>query len=177
MGRPRLTDTDLPENVYLRRGRYFLVRRGAWLNLGTDRQQVLLVAAALGAGMKPGQRDVMAYALKKVAVARANAKRRRQLSFTLEKQDVQAMMLRQRFRCAVTGMPFALSKHGLDRPFAPSIDRIQCGEGYTAENCRLVCVATNFAINRWGEGVLRTLALAMSGKVLDMSKTNLDVAA
>lgn len=46
------------------------------------------------------------------------------------------------------------------RPFMPSIDRTNSAKGYTAGNCRLVCVAANFAMNEWGQGVLHKLAVA-----------------
>jgi hypothetical protein len=43
-------------------------------------------------------------------------------------------------------------------PFSPSIDRIDTVGGYTTDNVRLVCVAANFALNQWGDDVLRRLA-------------------
>lgn len=38
-------------------------------------------------------------------------------------------------------------------PFAPSLDRINCGGGYTKDNTRIVCVAVNVAINTFGDDV------------------------
>lgn len=65
--------------------------------------------------------------------------------------------MQSKFRCAITRTPFSMTKIGGARPYAPSIDRIDCSLGYSAKNCRIVCVATNLAINRWGDGVLHTL--------------------
>jgi hypothetical protein len=64
-------------------------------------------------------------------------------------------------RCTVTKLPFSEEKIGLGkakRAFAPSIDKIDPAGGYTVDNCRLVMVAINFAINAWGLEVYLTLA-------------------
>jgi hypothetical protein len=66
-------------------------------------------------------------------------------------------------RCAVTRLPFSEEKIGLGkakRAFAPSIDKIDPAGFYTVENCRLVMVAINFAINAWGLEVYLRLAEA-----------------
>ena len=46
------------------------------------------------------------------------------------------------------------------RAYAPSLDRIDPEGLYTADNCRLVMVAVNFALNAWGEEVYLRLARA-----------------
>jgi len=64
--------------------------------------------------------------------------------------------------CAVTGLPFDLSKHPVFKthPFAPSIDRITAGDDYSPANCRVVILAVNAAMNEWGEDVFRQVAVA-----------------
>lgn len=64
-------------------------------------------------------------------------------------------------RCSITGMPFSLFKpEGAHRrPYAPSVDRIDASKPYTDGNTRLVCVCVNYALNEWGEKVLRQMAL------------------
>jgi hypothetical protein len=60
-------------------------------------------------------------------------------------------------------LPFSEEKIGLGkakRAFAPSIDKIDPAGFYTVENCRLVMVAINFAINAWGLEVYLRLAEA-----------------
>jgi len=54
--------------------------------------------------------------------------------------------------CAVTGIPFELTKLGTRRPhpYAPSIDKIKPDRGYVKGNVRLVCYQTNVAISDFG---------------------------
>jgi hypothetical protein len=66
-------------------------------------------------------------------------------------------------RCAVTGVAFSLKPFPdtfVRYPLAPSIDRILSRRGYIKDNVRLVCVAANFGMGQWGEGVFMTLARA-----------------
>lgn len=74
--------------------------------------------------------------------------------------------LHRQGKCALTGIPFNLeSPEGATlRPWAPSLDRIDSSKGYTAKNCRLVCVAVNFALNQWGEAVFRKIATAIASQ-------------
>lgn len=63
----------------------------------------------------------------------------------------------------MTGLPFSLEQIGsgkAKRVFAPSLDRVQAGGCYSRENCRLVMVGVNFAINRWGLDTYLRLAEA-----------------
>ena len=159
MSRPRLRDADLPARLHLRRGTYFYVRRNRWINLGKDRAGAIYSASAYKIPPTPTQEPILKYAWRALTRARQNAKGRRGLEFTLTRGDVQSMLEDANWRCAVTGTPFVLDRHGEygDRPFAPSIDRIDSSRGYTPGNCRIVCVAVNFAMNRWGEAVLLVL--------------------
>ena len=67
--------------------------------------------------------------------------------------DLVMIWERSEGRCAVSGLEFSSAAVGMGRtrhPFMPSLDQIEPGKGYTAENVRLVCVAANFAMNAWG---------------------------
>lgn len=59
----------------------------------------------------------------------------------------------------MTGITFVLApvdqKPGPSNPYAPSIDRINPGKGYTKENCRVIVMALNAAMGCWGEKITR----------------------
>lgn len=76
------------------------------------------------------------------ARARQNAIRRG-LSFNLTIKWVTEQIDKG---CAVTKHPFDLSST-IHRPFAPSIDRINCLKGYTQKNCQMVYLIYNYAKN------------------------------
>jgi hypothetical protein len=66
-------------------------------------------------------------------------------------------------RCALTVIGFDLRVVGTgqaQRPFEPSLDRIDASAGYTRDNTRLVCQVVNFALNAFGEDFFREIALA-----------------
>lgn len=81
-------------------------------------------------------------------------------------------------RCAVSGLEFRNTAVGNGRarhPFMPSLDQIEPGKGYTADNVRLVCVAANFAMNAWGLDTLIQVARGVveqaAGEVADPADT------
>lgn len=71
------------------------------------------------------------------------------------------MYEKQDGKCILTGMPFVLDRNEdgnrYQRPYAPSIDRIDPSKGYTKDNVRLVCVIVNLALNRFGEDVFSNM--------------------
>ena len=75
---------------------------------------------------------------------------------------MQALWLRSGGRCELTLIPFDLvNVDGFKRrPYAPSLDRIDSAKGYRVDNCRLVVVVANLAINEWGEDVFARVARA-----------------
>lgn len=74
--------------------------------------------------------------------------------FALSDDALWTLHQRAAGRCEVTGVTLALDKHGVRAPFAPSLDRIDCGKGYTVANTRVVCQIANLAMNTWGEAAL-----------------------
>lgn len=85
---------------------------------------------------------------------------KRGIPFEIKPGDVYSLMKATGFRCGVSGIPFAkrFADSGKRDPWAPSIDRIENRQGYTAENSRVVCLAANIAMSDWGFDVLFRLA-------------------
>ena len=67
----------------------------------------------------------------------------------------------QNKKCAVSGISFDFSDTNFrQRPFAPSIDRIDCSKGYTKDNIRFVCTIVNMALNQYGENIFAEMCSA-----------------
>lgn len=100
----------------------------------------------------------------------ASARKRRE--YTLSKDDEAALIIRCNGRCELTGIAFDTSRETWNRrPYSPSLDRVDSSQGYTLDNCRIVCVAINIALNEWGEDVYRYVA----GKYLARSAPRLPI--
>ena len=56
--------------------------------------------------------------------------------------------------CEATGITFEFNVTGR-HPFAPSIDRVDSGMGYTRENSRLVVLALNLMRGEWGDDLVK----------------------
>lgn len=75
-----------------------------------------------------------------------------------------AQMRAQDNCCALSGVRFSLETVGrgaAPRPFAPSIDRIDAGEGYVLGNIRVVCWAVNCFLLGWGDRTAMEIARGM----------------
>jgi hypothetical protein len=163
MGRPRTKDDDLPKCVYRRGKSFYLVKKNVWTKLCEDRSQVeSLVNKTTSPLVNLSGSRLEAFCHKAMVRARCNARGRRKIDFNLCADDVKELIERCGGLCAITRMPFRLEVIGErnQRPFAPSIDRIDSMKGYTRDNCRLVCVAVNYAMNSWGETVIHDLFAA-----------------
>jgi hypothetical protein len=72
-------------------------------------------------------------------------------------------------KCAVSGLEFSFARVGTgqaQRPFAPSLDRLDPSKPYTRGNVRIVVQVANFAMNAWGLSPVHQLAagiLAING--------------
>lgn len=88
---------------------------------------------------------------------------------TLNKDQILRLLKRSCGRCEVTKIPFD-TKNNIGRttltPWRPSIDRINSKEGYHFANCRIVCLAVNMAMNKWGGEVMTIIGKAMLLKEL-----------
>lgn len=155
MARPRKHNIDLPPCVYLRSGSYYLVKQGKWLRIGKNLADISM--ASLPIKMSMEKAEILKFAYKVLGTARQNARGRRGIIFELTRDDLHRMLNEAGWQCAVTRTEFTLEVINGKRPFAPSIDRIDSRIGYLPGNCRIVCVAANYAMNCWGEMVLKRL--------------------
>jgi hypothetical protein len=144
-------------NVYLEHGSYYYRVHGKpRVRLGRDRKSALEKLKSFGVNPPRMHVDHLSVVF---ANARKNAASRG-LSFELTRGDLDRMWLRSGGKCELTRIPFDLIKPTLShrRPLAPSIDRIDGTKGYSAQNCRLVLVALNLALNEFGEEVFARIA-------------------
>jgi hypothetical protein len=68
--------------------------------------------------------------------------------------------------CELSNLAFDLSPTGrINRnPFSPSIDRIDSNKGYTPDNCRVILLSMNDALNQYGLEHFLTVAQAVINK-------------
>lgn len=88
----------------------------------------------------------------------------RGIPFEISTTDVYRLMREAGFRCAVSGIPLSRrgTVNGEPDPWGPSIDRIENRHGYLKDNIRIVSLAANLAMNRWGYDVLLRLSRAVA---------------
>ena len=79
----------------------------------------------------------------------------------LGRVDVLRLLLEQDYRCPISGSYFthdAFDGDGEQKPYQPSVDRIDPSRGYERDNIRIVCLLVNMAMSNWGEEPLRKIA-------------------
>jgi hypothetical protein len=90
--------------------------------------------------------------------------RARGIPFQIESSDIYLLLKETGYRCAVSGIEFSkrATAKGAPDPWCASIDRIDNRHGYVKGNVRIVCLAANLAMNRWGYNTLLRLSLAVT---------------
>lgn len=103
-----------------------------------------------------------------LTLAREARKRaaKRDLGYSLTRDQLSLLALRAGDACEMTGLPFQHTPFdgSLYRPFAPSIDLIDPADGYHFYNVRLTTVIVNAALNQWGEGPFWTMVMAAADR-------------
>jgi len=90
-----------------------------------------------------------------------SCKRVRECTLTLD--DIRALIAPM--KCSVSGVPLSWDWDGPGRnPWAPSIDRIDCSDGYHLDNVRLVSCAYNIARSDWPDSVVLEMARALTSR-------------
>lgn len=178
MGRPRKHDTGLPQCVFLRNGAYYFVKGKKWHYLAKDRDTAILRAAEY-TPLPVGPTDSLrAHLVTKFTMLKARPQTRtgRLKQVTVDAAYVVALAEANEWRCAVTGVKMTLEVVKGRKPYAPSIDRIDCDFDYVPGNIRIVCTAANLAMNVWGEKVLLRLTrgiVSRRARILDnVQKSN-----
>ena len=112
-----------------------------------------------------GDDRARAIALKLLQGARYRAKKKGMVC-DLTEHTILAIIGRAGGRCELTNIPFSreLIPGSRRAPFAPSLDRIESGKGYTYSNCRLVAFSVNVALSDWVFEVLYRIVRAISAK-------------
>lgn len=64
----------------------------------------------------------------------------------LLKKDLEEMLKKQNYRCAITGIPF-MNLHINKFPFKMSLDRIDSSKLHTLDNCHFVCLGIQYGKN------------------------------
>lgn len=151
---------NLPQRLHLKNGSYYRVKGNVWTLLSRNRDQALALHAAIETGQQP---EPVIERHKSMIRAFLSARKNatvRSIPFLITKAEFNQIVVRCGRCCEVTRIPFDLRSHGSKRrrPYAPSLDRIDSALSYTADNCRLVCVAANMALGEWGINVATRVA-------------------
>jgi len=93
--------------------------------------------------------------LTRLAQSAKERAKKRGLDYTIDSDWVIA---RYTGRCEATGIRLRLPRRGPQEPYSPSLDRIDSSQGYTPDNCRIVCWAFNRAVGEWGDEVFSFVA-------------------
>lgn len=114
-----------------------------------------------------------------ISVLHSKAKiraKKKSLNSDLSIDDVIEIANRSNGNCELTGITFTdiNPTNSRVRPFTPSLDRVNPGEGYTKENCRLICAAANIALMDFGEKIFKIIATAFLSKSLQSDISDLN---
>lgn len=170
MGRERSTFSDLPPRMVCRQrpaGKfyYFSTRspERKEIPLGKDLRQALAEYKRLAKDEIFCRVPIPQGFAKELLKRMLKNARARKIEVHIGLQDIEAMLVRARGRCELTGLQFdfRITDGCRIKPWIPSVDRIDAAGPYIASNCRLVCAAVNIALNQFGENLLVAIATGL----------------
>jgi hypothetical protein len=89
---------------------------------------------------------------------------RKGLAFDLDRHVAEITARVANGRCEISGIAFTFD--GSPRcPTSPSIDRRNCGRGYTLDNIQVVCLAVNAMLGTWGQAAAEPIVRAWAEKI------------
>lgn len=172
-----------------RYGKYFLAKRGdspfyyiRWVkgrgttsistktsDLDVARQCLINFASQRNVERRGRTMEVEWVALADILFKQAKGSaKQRGLEFDINTDDVYDQIAMNDFRCSVSGIRFDITRgmtsDGKRNAWLPTIDRIDCSDGYVRGNIRVVCLAANIAMNEWGYDTLLRLSNAVAIK-------------
>lgn len=170
MGRHKRKDFHLPPRMRKSHGAYYWTPRVGgkqiYQRLSSDIEEAMAEYTRLERLASTGTpveykaiKDVPLHLFRKTR----NGAKHRKIEFSIDLEYVRQLYDESKGKCSVTGIPFEFSYKTGERqpPWAPSIDRINSGEGYMPGNVRIVCSSVNVAMGQWGESVLRRIVQYM----------------
>lgn len=139
-----------------------LALRTGDLVLAIDRAQLLIPERIIGANgfADDGRSIAIESDYKRIFKTASRRAKDNGIEFTLSESDIADLIQTSNGFCSLTHIPFSTARiDGAYRaPYAPSLDRIDSARGYHKDNVRLVCVAVNWALSDWGQGVFEAIA-------------------
>lgn len=166
MGRRKLGEhAHLPARICYKHGAYYHAYKeggkNKWTHLDRDYLSALRRYSELEAERDP---VLLLKSSNWIDLFYKNVKARakvRRFECTITRDDIASLTERSEGKCAITGIKFEFGGKGKPSPWAPSLDCIDSNLGYTHGNVRLVCLAVNYAKNKWGTDVLMRMAQAI----------------
>lgn len=160
----------LPSRMHWKNGTFYHVnnrRVPKWIKLSKNYDFALdLWAEVEGLPWAETEGTSDAALLKHIGKMVQNSKTRalrRSLDHDISKAYLLDVCARAGWRCQLTRLRFSLVKTEYSRrPWAPSLDRIDSGRGYTTTNVRVVCAAVNYAMNEFGLPTLLRISAALN---------------